>query len=137
MGQGVARGGREGLLRPRLPARVGCPIAAQIQTVIDTKQPVKDETPYTSGVGERQYEYIFVPVLAANGSIEAVAGSTRDITDRKRTEEALREADRRKDEFLAMLAHELRNPLAPIRNALQILKMPRVDAATVGAVPGR
>jgi PAS domain S-box-containing protein len=42
----------------------------------------------------------------------------------------LRESDRRKDEFLATLAHELRNPLAPIRNALQILKMPRVDAAT-------
>jgi CheY-like chemotaxis protein/two-component sensor histidine kinase len=45
-------------------------------------------------------------------------------------EEALREADRRKDEFLATLAHELRNPLAPIRNSLQILKMPRVDLAT-------
>jgi len=43
----------------------------------------------------------------------------------------LRDADRRKDEFLATLAHELRNPLAPIRNALQILKMPRVDGATV------
>ncbi|MGN6547095.1 MAG: PAS domain S-box protein [Aureliella sp.] len=42
----------------------------------------------------------------------------------------LREADRRKDEFLATLAHELRNPLAPIRNSLQILKMPNVDAAT-------
>src|SRR5262249_44601080 len=38
-------------------------------------------------------------------------------------EEALKEADRRKDQFLATLAHELRNPLAPIRNALQILKM--------------
>src|SRR5581483_10934478 len=45
--------------------------------------------------------------------------------------QALRDADRRKDEFLATLAHELRNPLAPIRNALQILKMPRVDAQTV------
>ncbi len=44
--------------------------------------------------------------------------------------QALRESDRRKDEFLATLAHELRNPLAPIRNSLQILKMPRVDAAT-------
>ncbi len=43
----------------------------------------------------------------------------------------LREADRRKDEFLATLAHELRNPLAPIRNALQILKNPGVDAATI------
>jgi two-component system CheB/CheR fusion protein len=47
----------------------------------------------------------------------------RDITDRKLAEEALREADRRKDEFLAILAHELRNPLAPIRNAVQILRM--------------
>ena len=45
--------------------------------------------------------------------------------------QALRDTDRRKDEFLATLAHELRNPLAPIRNALQILKMPRVDAETV------
>jgi PAS domain S-box-containing protein len=45
--------------------------------------------------------------------------------------QALRENDRRKDEFLATLAHELRNPLAPVRNALQILKMPRVDAHTV------
>jgi PAS domain S-box-containing protein len=45
-----------------------------------------------------------------------------DITDRRRTEEALREADRRKDEFLAVLAHELRNPLAPIRNAVQFMR---------------
>lgn len=45
--------------------------------------------------------------------------------------QALRETDRRKDEFLATLAHELRNPLAPIRNSLQILKMPRVDSETV------
>jgi signal transduction histidine kinase/CheY-like chemotaxis protein len=43
----------------------------------------------------------------------------------------LRDADRRKDEFLATLAHELRNPLAPIRSSLQILKMPRVDAEVV------
>ena len=47
----------------------------------------------------------------------------QDITERKRAEEALKEADRRKNEFLAMLAHELRNPLAPIRNALQILRL--------------
>ena len=53
----------------------------------------------------------------------------RDVTERKRTEEALRaanerlkEADRRKDEFLGMLSHELRNPLAPIRNSIYILR---------------
>ncbi len=43
----------------------------------------------------------------------------------------LREADRRKDEFLAMLAHELRNPLAPIRNALYLMKTPNLDARTI------
>jgi PAS domain S-box-containing protein len=58
-------------------------------------------------------------------------GTNTDISEIKQMEEALRDADRRKDEFLATLAHELRNPLAPIRNSLQILKMPRVDAATV------
>jgi PAS domain S-box-containing protein len=46
-----------------------------------------------------------------------------DISDRKRAEDALRQADRRKDEFLATLAHELRNPLAPIRNGLHILRL--------------
>ena len=45
-----------------------------------------------------------------------VAGSTRDTSERRRNEEALRNADRRKDEFLAMLAHELRNPLASVAN---------------------
>ena len=46
----------------------------------------------------------------------------RDVTDRKQAEEQLRQADERKNEFLAILAHELRNPLAPLRNGLQILK---------------
>jgi signal transduction histidine kinase/CheY-like chemotaxis protein len=49
-------------------------------------------------------------------------GVTADITERRRMEHALKEADRRKDEFLATLAHELRNPLAPIRNAVEILR---------------
>jgi CheY-like chemotaxis protein/two-component sensor histidine kinase len=51
----------------------------------------------------------------------------RDITERKRAEEQLAEANQRKDEFLAMLAHELRNPLAPILNVLPILKREAVD----------
>jgi signal transduction histidine kinase/CheY-like chemotaxis protein len=51
----------------------------------------------------------------------------KDISSRKRSEDELRQADRRKDEFLAMLAHELRNPLAPIATAAEILKMGRLD----------
>ena len=69
--------------------------------------------------------------LEASGAVElsgnelVMSGVVRDITERKRGEDALKDADRRKDDFIATLAHELRNPLAPIRNAVQILKMQR------------
>src|SRR6516225_6619903 len=65
------------------------------------------------------------PVRAADGTVIAASKVARDVSERKvaeqrlqQSEEALRLADRRKDEFLALLAHELRNPLAPIRYAL-------------------
>jgi len=61
------------------------------------------------------------PVRDATGRIFAASKVARDITARKWADTALQEADRRKDEFLAMLAHELRNPLAPLRNAVHIL----------------
>lgn len=66
------------------------------------------------------FENSMVPVIR-DGKLLRVWGVQRDITARKAAEDALREADRRKDAFLATLAHELRNPLAPIRNGLQIL----------------
>jgi PAS domain S-box-containing protein len=58
-----------------------------------------------------------------------LAAFFRDITERKLAEETLREANQRKDEFLAMLAHELRNPLAPIRAAAELMAMSRLDEA--------
>ena len=64
-----------------------------------------------------------VPVKNDRGEITAWVGINLDISRLKQVENELREADRRKDEFLATLAHELRNPLAPIRNGLQIMRL--------------
>jgi len=72
-----------------------------------------------------------VPMLDARGEIEEWIGAASDITERKLAEEKLRESDRRKDEFLAMLAHELRNPLAPIGAAAALLQRARLDEGLV------
>ena len=95
----------------------------EIDQVRATKEPIRGEVPFTGTHGRRIYDYIFVPVIGADGEVEAVAGTTRDVTERKAMEDALREADRKKDEFIALLAHELRNPLAPIRNGLQVIRL--------------
>jgi PAS domain S-box-containing protein len=59
----------------------------------------------------------------AAGRLQEAQSTGVDITDRKRAEQALEEADRRKDEFIATLSHELRNPLAPLRNALHLVRL--------------
>lgn len=78
------------------------------------------------------------PIRNEQGEVAGVVLVFRDITERRRLEHDLRrvaadlsEADRRKNEFLAMLAHELRNPLAPIRNALQIMQLSRDNEEAV------
>lgn len=65
-----------------------------------------------------------------HGRLTSAFGTVQDITERKHAEEALQDADRRKDEFIATLAHELRNPLAPIKSAVQILQMPNTGHDT-------
>ena len=69
------------------------------------------------------------PIRDETGRVVGASKTARDITERKQAEERtyrlmsdLKDADRRKDEFLAMLGHELRGPLAPLRNMLEVLK---------------
>jgi PAS domain S-box-containing protein len=69
------------------------------------------------------------PLLDEAGKVVGASKIARDVTERRRVENALQEADRRKDEFLAMLSHELRNPLAPIRHAVTLLQ--QVDDAKI------
>jgi PAS domain S-box-containing protein len=80
----------------------------QIQQVFDTGQVLRDETPYTSPTGaEGFYEYIFTPVKASEGTVEVVAGSTRDYTERRRTEEALRRLNEQLEQRVAERTAEL------------------------------
>ena len=79
----------------------------------------RDGTVFTASISAQLFE--------ANGERFLLA-ITRDISDLKRAELALREADRRKDEFLGMLSHELRNPLAPIRHSLYLLDHAEPDS---------
>ncbi|HET9887981.1 MAG TPA: PAS domain S-box protein, partial [bacterium] len=79
-----------------------------------------------------QYRWIrssAAPRFTADRMFLGYVGCSVDITDIKKSGDALKEADRRKDEFLATLAHELRNPLAPIRNSLHILRIAGNGAA--------
>ena len=66
----------------------------------------------------------------ASGTLVGYTKVKRDLTSSKQAEEALKQADRRKDEFLATLAHELRNPLAPLRNSLHILQLSKSNDST-------
>jgi two-component system CheB/CheR fusion protein len=72
-------------------------------------------------------------VLVRNddGTRAAVLAIKRDVTEINRTMDALKQADRRKDEFLATLAHELRNPLSPIRNAIEIMRLAGDDQESI------
>ena len=77
------------------------------------------------------------PRYSAEGQFIGAIGNSADVTELVEAERMLREADRRKDEFLATLAHELRNPLAPIRLAAQIAKSGSVDRGAAALEPRR
>ncbi|QKT04063.1 PAS domain-containing protein [Ectothiorhodospiraceae bacterium 2226] len=110
--------------------------AAQIEAlkrrVLDTGASLRQEIRVSEERSDHYYDLTVEPVRNARGDIIGITGAMVDITHHMRLEATLREqaeqlavADKRKDEFLAMLAHELRNPLAPIQNAVQLLRMRR------------
>ncbi len=90
------------------------------------------EIPYRQ-LGARYMHCRYVPDIdASSGKVRGFVAAISDVSERRKLEEQLREADHRKDEFLALLAHELRNPLAPIRYATGLLKPgvpPEISAA--------
>lgn len=76
-------------------------------------------------------DFVYQALRGAGGAIVGIVVLGVDQTDRHQAEQAMKDAERRKDEFLAILAHELRNPLAPIANRSQLLKMSAHDPNAV------
>ncbi len=111
----------------------------EIAQVIETKTPIKGEVPFKApltgifGV----YEYIFSPVLGPDGEVETIAGTTRDVTDRKRVEESLRSANEQLtrvnhdlEQFAYSASHDLQEPLRNVSAYSQLLH--RRYAGTLG-----
>ncbi|MFO0796660.1 MAG: ATP-binding protein [Gemmataceae bacterium] len=100
----------------------GLEVAAGLRAVLAGREPYFEfEYPCHSPTEHRWFT-MRVSRFLTPGPVRVVV-SHEDVTTRREAEEALKDADRRKNEFLAMLAHELRNPLAPIRNSLHILRL--------------
>ncbi|MGJ7916429.1 ATP-binding protein [Massilia sp. LXY-6] len=80
---------------------------------------------------ERYIDFVYQPIVDASDAVSGIFVEGSDVTARKQVEDELRAANRQKDQFLAMLAHELRNPLAPIMTAAQLLKVGSLDARNI------
>jgi len=72
----------------------------EIEEVIAARKPIRGEVPFTGTNGRRIYDYIFVPVVGPSGEVEAIAGTTRDITERTEAEDALRRSEERLRAFV-------------------------------------
>jgi PAS domain S-box-containing protein len=109
-----------------LPEIIGAEAMRAIQPYVDRvlkgEQVQYERLAEFKGLGRRWLSWSYTPTFGAAGEPDGWVAIGTDIHDRKLAEEALKEEHQRKDEFLAALAHELRNPLAPMRNAVAILE---------------
>jgi PAS domain S-box-containing protein len=108
-------------------------VEAKFREHLASGEPWEDTFPLRSAAGEyRWFLSRAFPLRDADGQIVGWFGTNTDVQEQREAEQALLDAGRRKDEFIATLAHELRNPLAPVRNAVEILARlesadPRID----------
>ncbi|MFI4866684.1 MAG: ATP-binding protein [Steroidobacterales bacterium] len=115
----------------RDPARIE-QIVTDLHSLNDQLRPLEDAFSYTLGEASRWATRMLVVSLCLLGAAMVIAAAFpygRELIRTMNAEAALRLADQRKNEFIATLAHELRNPLAPIRNALEIMRLPGSSSA--------
>jgi PAS domain S-box-containing protein len=122
------RAGWRSVLHPAHADRV----TAKLLRHFVSGEPWEDTFPLRSASGEyRWFLSRMVPIRDASGKVTRWFGTGTDVTAQREAEERLREADRRKDEFIAVLAHELRNPLAPVGSAVELLRALAPDEARI------
>jgi PAS domain S-box-containing protein len=110
-------------IRDVFPAELAEVVERNHRRVLTAGQPLEIDETVPTREESRVYATVMAPLFDSSGAPRGIVSVATDITERKHFENTLKEADRRKDEFLAMLSHELRNPLAPIRNAVQVLSI--------------
>ncbi len=105
------------------PTELALKLQAQVQEVISRGLPLRDETSLPNSTGAmRHFEYVFVPVFSQAGQVEAVVGSTRDITEHRETNRALRAANADLEQFAFSASHDLQEPLRMVAIYSQLLK---------------
>jgi signal transduction histidine kinase/CheY-like chemotaxis protein len=97
------------------------------ETYVGRSEPLRIQVGPDGRLEERFIDFVYQPIRDAAGAVAGIFVEGSDVTARKLIEDELRAANRQKDQFLAMLAHELRNPLAPITTAAQLLRMGKLD----------
>ena len=94
----------------------------EIDLVVKTRKPIRGEVAFPHAIlGRRVYDYIFSPVINEDGVVEAVAGTTRDISE-------IKKENQRKNEFISMVSHELKTPLTSALGYIQISKGKLADS---------
>jgi two-component system CheB/CheR fusion protein len=105
------------------PPLVWGPLEAQMRRAVATgrRQSYDIAFPVPSGAVNHRH-WVVVPIAGPDGAVDRVLGISHDVTEQRRLFDEVREADRRKSEFIGLLSHELRNPLSAIRSSLYVLE---------------
>jgi two-component system CheB/CheR fusion protein len=105
------------------PERVWIPLQTQVERTIATGERQTFDVTSALPSGEKMVrQWTVVPLAGPDGQVQRIMTMSQDVTAQRRLVEELREADRRKSEFIAVLSHELRNPLAAIRTSVFLLE---------------